>query len=225
MTNKCDELRISLGGYVLDALEPNERTEVESHLATCARCQYELSTLEVLPSLLGQLTSDDVNSLEIFEPPKAIFQQALATIKASRRRRRRSALAAGIIALAAAVTGLIAIEHVQSRPIGKPSGTSAIAPISISSSSNGIRATAQLHPEPWGTSISLSLSGVSPNQRCLLLVIDKSGQQEIAGEWRASYSGQANIDGSTAIQTSSLEALRVVSNNGNTLITLNPLQG
>lgn len=225
MTSKCDELRVSLGGYVLNALDPGERAEVESHLLTCAICQYELSTLEALPSLLGRLTGDDVTAFEIIEPPKLILEQALATIKNSRRRRRRSTLAAAMISVAAIVIGFIAIEHAGSQPIGRSTGTGAITSISASNASDGIQATAQLHPEPWGTAINLSLSGVAPNQRCLLLVIDKSGGQEIAGEWQASYRGRADINGATAIQTTNLETLRVVSGAGKILIALNRLSG
>jgi hypothetical protein len=42
----CEKVRIHLlPGYVLDALEPEERAEAEAHVATCADCRQEVSQM------------------------------------------------------------------------------------------------------------------------------------------------------------------------------------
>ncbi len=45
----CPEARISLGVYVLGAIDPAERALVDAHLATCRDCRDELAGLAGLP--------------------------------------------------------------------------------------------------------------------------------------------------------------------------------
>ncbi len=49
-----DHERISeaLGAYVLGALDPKERKEVEGHVGTCPTCQEEVTGLEEAVSIL-----------------------------------------------------------------------------------------------------------------------------------------------------------------------------
>ena len=44
-TMECPEARVSLGVYVLGAIDPAERALVEGHLATCRDCRDELAGL------------------------------------------------------------------------------------------------------------------------------------------------------------------------------------
>ena len=48
----CNELRPLLGGYVLEALEPDEAEAVRAHLPGCPACAAELASLAELPQLL-----------------------------------------------------------------------------------------------------------------------------------------------------------------------------
>ena len=41
----CREIRNSLGVYVLGAIDPAERAQVDEHLPTCADCREELASL------------------------------------------------------------------------------------------------------------------------------------------------------------------------------------
>ena len=58
-TTDCAEARISLGVYPLGALEPEERTAVDAHLAECEGCRAELAEFECLPMLLAVLSTED----------------------------------------------------------------------------------------------------------------------------------------------------------------------
>ena len=44
-TMDCPEVRISLGVYVLGAIDPAERAVVDAHLATCRDCRDELAEI------------------------------------------------------------------------------------------------------------------------------------------------------------------------------------
>jgi hypothetical protein len=63
MSGDCAAPRISLGAYVLGALDPADRSALEAHLVTCPACRAELASLAGLPGLLGRLRLDDVADL------------------------------------------------------------------------------------------------------------------------------------------------------------------
>lgn len=50
---------MTLGVYLLGALDPAERSAFESHLSYCEICRGELVRLAPLPGLLNQITPDD----------------------------------------------------------------------------------------------------------------------------------------------------------------------
>ena len=47
MTSACDEIRSQLSEYFDGALEPDDRTAIESHMAFCAACRKEASRCTV----------------------------------------------------------------------------------------------------------------------------------------------------------------------------------
>lgn len=55
-----------LGAYALDALEPEERSAVEAHLASCPRCEAEVAELQQAASMLGN---------DVAEAPSALWDR------------------------------------------------------------------------------------------------------------------------------------------------------
>jgi anti-sigma-K factor RskA len=70
-----EELRNSLGLYVLGALTPAERAEVQAHLATCEECAASVRALQASSSALAL-------TVEPIEPPPHVRQQLLQSIAA-----------------------------------------------------------------------------------------------------------------------------------------------
>jgi anti-sigma factor RsiW len=54
---------ISLGAYVLGALDRLERAELEAHLEVCPTCRLELDGLAALPDLLSRLSVEEADWL------------------------------------------------------------------------------------------------------------------------------------------------------------------
>lgn len=50
---------VTLGAYLLGALDPQERYEFESHLGGCETCRTELIRLAPLPGMLNQISLED----------------------------------------------------------------------------------------------------------------------------------------------------------------------
>jgi hypothetical protein len=67
-TMDCSEARLSLGVYVLGAIDPAERAQVDSHLATCRDCRDELAGLAGLPALLARVGTEEAIALAADEP-------------------------------------------------------------------------------------------------------------------------------------------------------------
>ena len=49
----CREIKQALGVYVLGAIDPAERAQVDEHLASCADCREELASLAGSPARLA----------------------------------------------------------------------------------------------------------------------------------------------------------------------------
>lgn len=62
-TMECGEARISLGVYVLGAIDPAERALVDAHLVTCRDCRDELAGLAGLPALLARVSAEEAIAL------------------------------------------------------------------------------------------------------------------------------------------------------------------
>jgi hypothetical protein len=128
----CAEARISLGVYMLGAIDPAERALVDSHLATCRDCRDELAGLAGLPALLARVSPAEAMALAATgeaaagglsrgvagrgvpfgddgqEPPRELLAAVLDLTAARRRRRRWREAAIGVAAaliIAAGVFG------------------------------------------------------------------------------------------------------------------------
>jgi hypothetical protein len=234
MNDDCGERRIALGAYVLDALEPEERAGIEAHLAGCAGCREELAGLVGLPAVLGRLSAEEAVAAGAGAGagvrgrvvPTAGSRTSLVerTIAELGRRRRRQRLrwrvglatgAAAVVAMAAAVGVLVV-----TRPAPAAPAVAAVAQFSGADQSTGVRASAELYAETWGTSIHLDVSGVTPGDQCELVAIGQDGSQQVAGTWKVGYTGGVQIDGATGISPGQLSSLQIVTTSGSELVAL-----
>ena len=67
----CAEVRLSLGVYVLGAIDPAERAQVDSHLASCRDCRDELAGLAGLPALLARVAVEEAIALAETDGPRS----------------------------------------------------------------------------------------------------------------------------------------------------------
>jgi anti-sigma factor RsiW len=73
-----EQIQEMLGAYALDAVEPEERDEIERHLADCPRCRAEVAEHREVAGLLGYAGSDappglwDRIVVSLEEPPPAL---------------------------------------------------------------------------------------------------------------------------------------------------------
>jgi len=206
-----DELRDTLGAYVLGALEPGERAQVAAHLETCAHCRTELAAITPLPGLLGRLEVGDVTVAD-GPPSEGPLAGALVEIGRLRRaHRRRLWVVAAAMVLVAGIAGVLVHGH-TSHPGG--------VVVTATAPHTHVTAKARLTEDASGTTIALTLSGVPSDARCRLVVIGRDGHREVAGSWRASYAGDVTVDGATAMTRDQIASMRVVTFAGRHLVTI-----
>ena len=154
---------VSLGAYVLGALEPGERAEFETHLADCPICRPELVRMSPLPGLLNQITEEDFADREPdgIEPLHAAAETELPpefrprTVRARRPRTRLwlAAAAAALVVLAAA-GGVLVYRAVSDGPVQVAADT---ITWSGQDPASGAHADVALVGRPWGTQFNLQL--------------------------------------------------------------------
>jgi hypothetical protein len=210
MTLPCSDVTSSLGAYVLGALCPPQRAEVEDHLAGCPACRDELGSLAPLPGLMSRLTLDEV----LTGPPPvddAMLERLLSAAARERRtatRHRWIASAAAVVVLAGgSAGGALAWQAAQGSPWQQVAAAD----------SGAVHVSVQLADQAGGTRVHMTLTGVRSDERCSLVAISRTGRSEVAGWWAASYSGTAQMTGTTSIPRSQLATLQVVTDAGKTL--------
>jgi putative zinc finger protein len=216
VTPSCESLeRLSLGAYVLGALDPVERAAVDAHLSECASCRDELAGLAAMPGLLSRVRVEDVLEPNP-SPSRATADRLIGRLRAARRaRRRRLGAAAGAVAVAAIAAAAAIV--ISTNDTGS-SGTSNVASISATNARTGVSASFGVRPAPWGTAVEVRLRGVPPNTHCKLIVRGRGGEREVAGTWRATYDGTANLQTATAIPRSRITAIEVATTTGHRLV-------
>lgn len=222
VTDYHEPLRLELGAYLLGALDPADRSAVAAHLADCPACRNELAELAGLPGLLGQLTVEEAAAtLDVAgEPGQRVLDAALTGMTRARRQQRRRWLAgaavAVLLAAGAATAGTIAATASVTASATAPTGVT----VTAADPTTHVQAIATLRGGPAGTVIGLRLAGVAPGLHCELIAVGTDGHREVAGTWRAAYTGDVSVTGTTAIPQDELAALQVVTTDGAPLVTL-----
>ena len=211
MTLGCAAATQALGTYLVGALDPRERADVEAHLATCPACRDELAGLAGLPGLMSRLTTEEV----LAGPPPvddALLERLLATAarerRVARQRRWLSAAAAVVVLVGGGTAGFAGYQ-----------AATATHWHTLTAAQGAVKMKVDLARLSAGTSMTLWLSGGPADERCRLIAVSDTGEREVAGSWVATYSGTAVIKGTTAIGMGHLSKLVIETFDGQELVS------
>ena len=197
-TMDCPEARLSLGVYVLGAIDPAERAVVDSHLASCRDCRDELAGLAGLPALLARVASEEAialaetNGPALAEdgesaPPRELLGTVLDLTKARRRRRRWTEVglsAAAALIIAAGVFGGLRLSSSQGgSQSGLPVGTAAGPWDTTTGQAAGMTATVMYRSMGWGTQLAAKVTGIPVGTLCQMWVVGPGGGRTLVGSW------------------------------------------
>jgi hypothetical protein len=220
----CREIRHSLGVYVLGAIEPSDRAQVDEHLATCADCREELASLAGLPALLRRVPTAEAERLAVAgqadsatdeTPPDQLLPALLArTTQARRVRRWRELAAAAAVAVLALGAGAAGASLLGSGPAA-PSAAHGQAShtwhrVSAVDGRTGATLTVKYASVHWGTLMTAQVSGIPGGTVCQFQVTDAQGHHIVAGGWRVEYQGRpAWYPASTSLTDTNLQSFQV----------------
>lgn len=209
-----EDLKSSLGSYLLGALAPGERREVDAHLTACPRCREELSSYAALPGLLGRLDLEEVAGTTLLPPP-SLLPTILAAVEREREVGRRKLLhwraaAAGLVA-AAAVTGILAVTG---RPDSAPDRPLVAAAGVVSSG------TVSLRSRPWGTELRLRLHDLPAAAGYTAYAVDSRGRRISVARWGPTPQRAADVPGAVPLPPAALASLVVETDSGVSILSL-----
>jgi hypothetical protein len=232
----CEQARISLGVYVLGAIDPAERAMVDAHLATCQACRDELEGLAGLPALLAMVSTEEALQLGEDEPLPAPLAVAVADrppplpelpepagivvdLDAARRRRawrnRLVAAAAAVVIAAGSFAGahyLVGAPAATNSAGGDPSNFGpggAWETVQLTSTA-GQHAWVKYRSVGWGVQIDTRVVGIPMGTTCDLYVITKSGQRLQAASWMTDdKEGTVWYSGSSAVSDQDIAQFQV----------------
>ncbi|MEY9968088.1 anti-sigma factor RsiW [Streptacidiphilus sp. MAP12-16] len=241
---ECRE-SVALGGYLLGALDPAERAAVEQHLTGCTLCRAELLRMAPLPGLLRHTpfeelpettagTASPAHAGPATGPAEAAVEAPGGLDRAeqddgdrteqddSRRHGPRSPrVRRDLIASALAVAALgTAIGIYMGTSVPADDHARPVVTLSATDASTHVSTTATLTPEPSGTEVRLTLTGLPSGITCHLLVHARDGRTETAAGWASGYSRSTSIPASTSISPQDITRMDVVSDSGQLLVEI-----
>jgi hypothetical protein len=234
----CLEARVSLGVYVLGAIDPAERALVDAHLATCRDCRDELAGLASLPALLARVSTEEAIALaaaegpfpstaasEAPQPPPELLATVLDLTAARRRRRRWREASLGAAAALIIAVGVFGGLRLGSSPapltnVAQGQGALYNGPAdgpmeTVTGKSGDMTATVAYSPMGWGTEVDVKVTGIPIGTSCELWVIDSHGNRVRAGNWVTDNNeGTVWYPGSAGVASKNIAAFQVTVGQG-----------
>ena len=219
---------IHVGAYLLGALDDDEMTAFEEHLAGCERCGTELDELSGVVPVLDVLRADGIGYVE---PPggDAMLDRLLREVADRRRTRRRRRLAAVGVAAVLVVGGpaVAVVATHQDQPRHAVSAFPAER-FSATNTSTGASAVVGITDKHWGTSVGLRLSGVYGPLVCHLDAVGRDGTRQTVATWsvpRTGYGTDAQpapltVNGATGMHEDTISRFEVRAEDGSLLVTV-----
>jgi anti-sigma-K factor RskA len=232
----CSDARLSLGVYVLGAIDPAERALVDAHLATCRDCRDELAGLAGLPALLARVNPDEVSRIRVDdtvrtspeERPPAELLGTVLDLAAARRRRNRwrfAAAAAAVVAIAGGLFGGLSAATSNTRTVVAdefPTGPGAWETAQTTSQVTDTSATIKYAPEHWGSAFEVLVNGIPVGTTCELWVVNADGTRTEVAAWTvADDEGEVWYPGSAPGSSAAISSFQITAGH-RVLLTARP---
>jgi anti-sigma factor RsiW len=210
---RCEN-EVTVGAYVLDALEPDEQLRMQEHVQECPVCSAAVQELEGLPRLLAAVPTP--GDLPVAPAPSELaferFRRSATAPPADRKRRHRwrwtVASAAATLVIGGAVSTGIAVT------------STAAAPEVVQAVHNGVHVVATYVPASDGTDVTVALDGVPMGEQCELVAVSRSGREETAGSWTVTYGGTYHWSGWVAMDDKDVAQWEVRTADGQPLVSV-----
>jgi anti-sigma factor RsiW len=199
----CSDATVALGAYVLGALEPDERQQVEEHLRACPLCAAELAGFRPLPGLLDRVRPEDLLPVPVAPSPDLFERTAAAAVGTARPRSLRSRTWALVAAAVLAVLGIGAGVTVWATGQGEQTASATAGPVHVT-------VTASAAEE--GSALEVTVAGLRPGETCRVVAVDTDGSRHDAGSWPTSADGDGTWTGWADVDADALAGAVILGN-------------
>jgi len=220
----CTDARLSLGVYVLGAIDPAERSLVDAHLVTCRDCRDELAGLAGLPALLARVNPDEISRICADDavrtvtddrPPGELIGTVL-DLAAARRRRTRwrfVAAAAAVVAIAGGLFGGLSSLGTRTVVVSASAGSAPWETVHTTSSITGASASVRYSHQSWGAAFEVLVKEIPVGTTCQLWVVHPDGTRTQVAAWTtASDEGNVWYPGSMASTAEPISSFQITAN-------------
>ena len=174
--DECRKWRGDLAAKALGRPDPVTDAALDAHVDGCPTCRSELEELRTMATAAGLA---DPERLRVPPGVPALADQIVARVAAeaaAARRRRRGRLVVGAVAAAALVAVAVASALAF---VGDDDGDEGRS-IELAGS-DGADGSAVLVARPWGTEVTLEVSGLDDGEVYWLWLTDEDGDRVVAG--------------------------------------------
>lgn len=214
-----EAMRRSLASYVLGALGPAERCDLDEHLAACPSCREELASYAAVPGLLSRLDLAEATGATLLAPP-SLLPRVLAAVETQRAGRARQLsrwrLATAGAAVAACVAAAVAGGLVRT---GRPADPVAERPL-VAAAGVASQGSVALRARPWGTELRLVLQGLPAAEGFQAYAVDRAGARTLVASWGPTGDGRADVPAATGLAPVELSRVLVQTRAGAQLLVL-----
>jgi hypothetical protein len=210
---RCEH-EISVGAYVLDALEPDEQLLMQQHVHECPVCSAAVQELEGLPRVLAGVPTP--GEAPIAPAPSEFaferFRRSATAVAAPPRRSGRWRWAVASAAAALVIGGAVATGVAVTSTVAVPETVEAV--------NNGVHVVATYLPARTGTDVTIALDGIPMGQQCELVAVSRSGREDVAGSWTVSSAGTYQWSGWVAMEDEDVATWVVRTADGRPLVSV-----
>lgn len=212
-----EQLVITIGPYLLGALDDSTRRRLRDHLATCEVCRDELVRLSSVPGLVSQVPKPAVRSDG--EPPIAIRERLASSVVAERRQERKRNRLVRTVG-AALIIVLPSLVLLITRLAGGPAEAAPpLSPMTATGAVEFLEGEAAIEDQDWGSALTIVMAGAEAEERLVLFAESPDGRREQAAAWSGN-GREVRATGATSLRAGEISRLLVTRLNGEELLIL-----
>ncbi len=210
--DRCDHWHGLLALEVVGQLVEEDRLALSAHLDGCPACRDERTVLIGLARILPAADPDHIGGHDVpFELQTAVFDRLRADVRRHHHRRVGRVILGGVAAAAVAVALVLGL----SGPMGTPRAGYTVA----LTGGAGVKASARLTSEPWGTAVRLQETGQPGGQVLSVSMRSTSGSWWEAGTYRTVTGRAVEVDLACGVPASRIASIWVRTKTGRAVLS------